>query len=56
MLCLTRKVGEKIVLSGGITIAVIGINRNRVNLGIEAPDDVKICRKEIEEKYVTERR
>ena len=47
MLCLTRKRLEKIHLSGGITIQVVRIEHDRVRLGIEAPDEVKIARDEM---------
>jgi carbon storage regulator len=42
MLLLTRKVGDAIVIDGRITVKVIDIQGGRVQLGIEAPKDVKI--------------
>ena len=47
MLILTRKVGEKIVIAGGITIAVSQISNKRVKLMVEAPADVRVVRSEI---------
>lgn len=46
MLVLRRKIGEVLVLSGGVEIEVIGIARSRVKLGIRAPKDVAVQRKE----------
>ena len=46
MLVLRRKVGEILVLSGGVEIEVIGITRSRVKLGIRAPKLVVVQRKE----------
>jgi carbon storage regulator len=47
MLVLSRKPGEKIVLDGGITITVVGAQGDRVQVGIEAPGDVRILREEL---------
>lgn len=42
MLLLTRKPGDAIVIDGRIVVKVIDIQGGRVQLGIEAPKDVKI--------------
>jgi carbon storage regulator len=42
MLLLTRKPGDQIVIDGRIVVKVIDIQGGRVQLGIEAPKDVKI--------------
>jgi carbon storage regulator CsrA len=42
MLVLSRKVGERIVIGDGITVVVNRVSGNRVAIGIDAPDDVKI--------------
>lgn len=48
MLVLTRKAGEVIdVENGRIRITTLSIRGNKVRIGIEAPDDVKILRTEI---------
>ncbi len=47
MLVLRRKVGEKIMLSGGVSIEIIDIEHGKVRLGFEAPDDVVIDREEV---------
>lgn len=47
MLILVRKVQQKISIDGGITIQVLGIERDRVKIGITAPGDVKVMRQEL---------
>jgi carbon storage regulator len=47
MLVLTRKVGEQIVVGDNIRVTVVAANGQRVRLGIEAPPDVVIRRKEL---------
>ncbi len=49
MLVLSRKVGEKLVIDGNITVEVVRISGNRITLGIVAPKDVKILRGELNE-------
>jgi carbon storage regulator len=47
MLVLDRKLREKIHIDAGITITVLRIQGNRVCLGIEAPDEVRVVRGEL---------
>ncbi len=47
MLILTRKLNEEINIDGEITIKIISISDNQVKLGIDAPRDVQIVRKEV---------
>ena len=47
MLVLTRKVGESIVIGGGIRVTVTAIDGNKVRLGIEAPPEVRVDREEV---------
>ena len=54
MLIITRKVGESIVIGDGIEITVSKINDGNVKLGIQAPKDVNILRKEIVEMVIEE--
>ena len=49
MLVLSRKVGEKLVIDGNITVEVVKIQGNRITLGIQAPAEVKILRGELKE-------
>jgi carbon storage regulator CsrA len=50
MLVLSRKVGEKLVIDGKITVQVVRIQGNRITLGLVAPSDVKILRGELGQK------
>jgi len=48
MLILSRRLGEKIVVPGcDLTVEVIGIQGNRVRLGITAPPDLAVYREEL---------
>ena len=44
MLCLSRRIGERIVIGKDIIVTVNKIAGSRVTLGIEAPADVPIHR------------
>ena len=47
MLVLTRKPGEKVVIGNGITVTVVGVTGNKVRVGIDAPEQVRILRGEL---------
>lgn len=47
MLILVRKVQQAIWIGDDILIKVLGVERDRVKLGIAAPDDVKVVRQEL---------
>lgn len=47
MLALTRKKGESLVLNNNIEVTVLEIRGDQVKLGIKAPKDVQIYRKEV---------
>ena len=47
MLVLTRKPEESIILGSDIEIKILGIEDGKVKLGIEAPKNVEIHRKEV---------
>ena len=48
MLVLSRKIGEKVVIGDGIVLVVKRILGQRVTLGIEAPQSVRIVRGELQ--------
>ncbi len=52
MLVLSRKVGEKLVIDGNITVEVVRIQGNRITLGLVAPADVKILRGELNQNQL----
>ena len=47
MLILSRKAGESLLLDGGIEIKITEIYGDKVRIGISAPADVKVYRKEL---------
>ena len=47
MLILTRKIDQSIIIDGNITIMVLGVERDRVKLGIAAPAEVTVLREEL---------
>ncbi len=55
MLVLTRKLGERILIDGGIEITVVEIDRNKVRIGIEAPKDIVILREGVAKRAAIER-
>ena len=50
MLVLSRKVGEAIVIEGGIVVRVAEVNGGRVRLAIEAPRSTRVDREEVHER------
>lgn len=50
MLILTRKVDQGIVIAGNIHVRVLGVDRDRVKIGISAPLEVTILRDELLER------
>jgi carbon storage regulator len=47
MLILTRRVGETFVIGDNITVTICSIRNNQARIGIEAPKNVTIHRKEV---------
>ena len=47
MLILTRKKDESIIINGNIEIKIIEIEDGKIRVGIEAPKDIEIMRKEL---------
>jgi carbon storage regulator len=50
VLVLSRREDESIIINDNVEIKVIGIKQDQVKIGIIAPKDVKIFRKEIYEE------
>lgn len=49
MLVISRKPGETIVISGNIRITILNSSGDKVNIGIEAPKEIKVMRQELVE-------
>lgn len=56
MLILTRRLGETIIIGDDIEIVVMRMLGGSVRLGISAPRDVPVHRKEIYERIQQERK
>ena len=54
MLILGRRVGDSILIEGGIRIVVVSCDRGGVRIGIDAPAELKILRGEIAQQVATE--
>ncbi len=50
MLVLSRKLNQSIMIGDDVRVVVVGIDRDQVKLGIEAPRDVPVHRTEIYEE------
>jgi len=50
MLVLTRKLGQNILIGENVTVKVLKIDNNKVQLGISAPRSVPIYRQELIDK------
>ena len=47
MLALTRKKGESLVIGNNVQITVLDVRGDQVKIGIDAPKDVAVYRKEV---------
>jgi carbon storage regulator len=47
MLILSRKINEKIMIGDDISISVIEIRGDQVRIGVDAPKNVKVFRREV---------
>lgn len=54
MLILNRKVGESIILGDNIEVKILDIQDGKIKLGIEAPRDISILRKEVYDAVIEE--
>ena len=52
MLVLSRKIGEVITVGNSVKITVLSYDRGVVRLGIEAPKEIPIHRKEVYDKII----
>lgn len=52
MLVLSRKIGEVITVGNSVKITVLSFDRGVVRLGIEAPKNIPVHRKEVHDKII----
>ncbi len=56
MLALTRKKGESLVINNDIEITILEIRGDQIKLGVSAPKEVAIYRKEVHTQIQQENR
>lgn len=54
MLVLTRKIDQGIVIAGNIYVRILGVERDRVKIGIAAPSEIPVLRQELLDKEKAE--
>ena len=47
MLILSRKINESIVIGNDIILTVVEVSHGKVRIGIDAPQDIPVFRKEL---------
>jgi len=50
MLVLSRKINQSIMVGDNVRIVIVGVDRDQVKLGIEAPRDIAVHRSEVYEE------
>lgn len=54
MLILNRKIGESIILGENIEVKILDIQDGKIKIGIDAPRDISILRKEVYDAVIEE--
>ena len=49
MLILTRRIGEVLMIGKDVQLTVLGVRGHQVRIGVSAPKDVEVHRKEVYE-------
>ncbi len=47
MLVLTRNINQSIIINKDVEVKILGIDRGQIKIGIDAPKEVVILRKEL---------
>ncbi len=50
MLVLSRKLNESIIIDGNVTVSVLRVDNDNVRIGVDAPLEIPVMRKEIYEE------
>jgi len=54
MLILQRRLGESVIIGNDVTVTVLGVKGTQIRLGITAPKDIAVHRKEVYERIKAE--
>ena len=52
MLILSRKESERIYLGDDVVLTIVRIHGDKVRIGVEAPSDVRILRRELDDQTI----
>lgn len=55
MLILSRRLGESVIVNNDIVITVVKVQGDKVRIGIEAPKEIPVHRKEIQDRVNNEK-
>jgi len=55
MLILTRNIDQTLVVGDDVTITILGVRGNQIRIGIDAPKEVSVHRKEIYDRIQKEK-
>jgi carbon storage regulator len=47
VLCITRRIGEGVLIGSNVRVVVLDVHKGHVKLGFEAPTDIAILRDEV---------
>lgn len=56
VLILTRRIGETLMIGSDITVTVVGVKGGQIRIGINAPKNIPVHRKELYERIRCEHR
>lgn len=54
MLILNRRVNEALIIDGDIRVAILGVSRGQIRIGIDAPKQISVHREEVHERIQQE--
>ena len=56
MLVLYRRVGETFIIQGNVEVTILRIEGDQIRIGINAPKEILVLRKELHDKIQEERK
>jgi len=55
MLILTRKANETLIVGDNVTVTILGVKGNQVRIGVNAPKEISVHRKEVYSRIKAEK-